>query len=462
MSRRTHREIVGAICLVAALAAGGCTTQVSPDRVSTSASASVASPSSSVVAAPQMIPQPDVGRLDVAPDADRVDLVVPVFPNPTTVDNPLFPVSQQESVLMLGHVDDLPFRTEVTLLPWTRVITWDGQAVETLVSQYVAFLDGRIEEVAFDYYAQADDGSVWYFGEDVYNFADGGIIDTLGTWLAGIDGPPAMIMPGSPQEGDVYRTENIPGLAFEEVTVKAVDQPLDGPLGTVDGGLIVEELHMEGDTEDKSFGPGYGEFYTAGGGDVEALAMAVPTDAASGATPDQLASLAAGRSDLFRAAGRRNWRAATSAMADVTRAWQSLRGGGDVPRLVKPVVDKAMKRLAAAVRSRESAAVRQTSIGIGQSILDLELRYQPASEVDLARFRLWTTQLLEDMAAKDAAAISGDQFTLDYIRDRVFHSLDAARRTRLDVALEELNTAIGDDKLTAAASIARELMRATH
>ena len=149
-------------------------------------------------------------------------------------------------------------------------------------------------------------------------------------------------------------------------------------------------------------------------------------------------------------------------MADVTRAWQSLRGGGDVPRLVKPVVDKAMKRLAAAVRSRESAGVRQTSIGIGQSILDLELRYQPASEVDLARFRLWTTQLLEDMAAKDAAAISGDQFTLDYIRDRVFHSLDAARRTRLDVGLEELNTAIGDDKLTAAASIARELMRATH
>ena len=37
---------------------------------------------------------------------------------------------------------------------------------------------------------------------------------------------------------------------------------------------------MDGGTEEKTFAPGYGEFYTAGGGDVEALALAVPTDAA--------------------------------------------------------------------------------------------------------------------------------------------------------------------------------------
>ena len=42
-------------------------------------------------------------------------------------------------------------------------------------AEYAAFLDGRIAEIAYDLYAQADDGSVWYFGEDVYNFADGAI-----------------------------------------------------------------------------------------------------------------------------------------------------------------------------------------------------------------------------------------------------------------------------------------------
>ena len=42
---------------------------------------------------------------------------------------------------------------------------------------------------------------------------------------------------------------------------------------------------MDGATEEKTFAPGYGEFYTAGGGDIEALALAVPTDAAEGDSP---------------------------------------------------------------------------------------------------------------------------------------------------------------------------------
>ena len=70
------------------------------------------------------------------------------------------------------------------------------------MSQYVAFLDGRIHEVAYDLYAQDDDGAVWYFGEDVFNFGDGVITDTHGTWLAGRVGPAAMIMPAEPKVGD--------------------------------------------------------------------------------------------------------------------------------------------------------------------------------------------------------------------------------------------------------------------
>src|SRR6266508_5614376 len=116
------------------------------------------------------IPQPVVPHLDVAPESQRVDLRMPTFSHPTEVTNPLFPVSRQASVLFLGHVDGKPFRTEVTLLPETRIVQWEGQRVETRVSQYMAYLGGRIQEVAYDLYAQADDGSVWYFGEDVADF----------------------------------------------------------------------------------------------------------------------------------------------------------------------------------------------------------------------------------------------------------------------------------------------------
>ena len=61
-----------------------------------------------------------------------------------------------------GRVDGKPFHTETTLLPQTRMIEWSpGQTVRARVSQYFAYVAGRVEEVALDYYAQADDGSVW-------------------------------------------------------------------------------------------------------------------------------------------------------------------------------------------------------------------------------------------------------------------------------------------------------------
>ena len=106
------------------------------------------------------IPQPKVTSLPVAGDANRRDLMLPTFSHPTQVTNPLFPVSNQASVLFTGTVDNKPFRTEVTLLPYTRVISWNGIQIEALISQYVAYSAGRVKEVAYDYYAQADDGSV--------------------------------------------------------------------------------------------------------------------------------------------------------------------------------------------------------------------------------------------------------------------------------------------------------------
>ena len=112
-------------------------------------------------------------------------------------------------------------------------------------------------EVALDWYAQADDGSVWYLGEDVFNYDAGVVADTHGTWQAGREGPAAMIMPGDPQVGNVYRPENAPGVVFEEVTVQSIDRTVHGPLGPIDGAIVTQELHMDATTEGKIFAPGY-------------------------------------------------------------------------------------------------------------------------------------------------------------------------------------------------------------
>jgi hypothetical protein len=406
--------------------------------------------------APATIPQPDVGDLAVAAESKRVDLAVPTFSEPTRVDNPLFPVSSQESVLLLGRVDGQPFRTEVTLLPDTRIIEWQGQQVEVLVSQYVAFLGGRLHEVAYDFYAQDDAGAVWYFGEDVFNFKDGFIADTHGTWIAGKDGPAAMIMPADPQVGDVYRPENIPGFVFEEVTVKAVDRMLNGPLGPVEGGLVIEELHMDGFTEGKSFGPGYGEFFTGGGGDVEALALAVPTDALSEPTPAELVTLETGAGDVFAAAGSKDWKAAEATVKEMTAAWEAVKAG-EVPDRLGPQMTRALTKLVGAVDGRRAAAARQAAIEVARWSLDLQLRHRPVAEIDLARFDLWVAQMLVDAAAGDAAAVNGDFFSLDYVRDRIQHALDEADLARINIVLEELNGAVADEDMAAVEETAGRL-----
>lgn len=414
-----------------------------------SAAWSVPSESTSCV----QIPQPDTGDLEVAPDSARVDLCLPTFSHPTQITNPLFPVSSQASVLLVGRVDGQAFRTEVTLLDHSRVIPWAGMQVEVAVSQYVAFLDGRIQEVAYDLYAQDDAGNVWYFGEDVYNFLDGSIGDTHGTWIAGVDGPAAMIMPADPQPGDVYRPENIPGFVFEEVTVKKTGQLFRGPFANASGALEISELHMDGTRERKTFAPGYGEFFTSGGGDTEALALAVPTDAAGDAMPAAVRKLARAATTAY-AAGMHDDAAAIDRAARSARvAWQSL-GRRDVPRLLRPLLERAVLRLDAAGDPERAA---EAAIDLARLTQDLRLRHRSTDAVDLLRFDTWLAQLLLDVRQRQLTAVRGDFFAIDYVRDRVRDSLGAGLRAGLDLALEELLESINEGDLGSVREVAGEL-----
>jgi hypothetical protein len=401
------------------------------------------------------IEQPSVADLAVAPESERVDLARPSFSNPTEITNPLFPVSRQASVLLVGTVDDRAFRTEVTLLPTPRIIEWEGMAVETLVSQYVAFLDGRLHEVAYDFYAQADDGSVWYFGEDVFNFADGAIVDTHGSWIAGADGPAAMIMPADPRVGDVFRPENIPGLVFEEVTVREVGVTLDGPFGPIEGGFATEELHMDGSREEKSFAPWYGEFYTSDGSDTEALAMAVPTDALDEPVPEVLETMGSAAADALAAARAGDWATSAAATDALTDAWG--RYDGPVPALLDPLVADAIAALSDAVTGRDANSAHQAVIDVGRLTLDVQLLYRPVPEVDLARFGLWASQLQLDAEEADDGAVNGDLFSLDYVRERIRQVLTADDGTRINALMEEIDGLVQDGDLAAVADAAEEL-----
>jgi hypothetical protein len=387
---------------------------------------------------------------------ERVDLLGPSFSNSTKIRNPLFPISRLRSAVLLGHVDGKPFRTETTLLPGAKTVAWNGRKIRVLLSQYLAYLDGRITEVALDRYAQANDGSVWYLGEDVFDYRNGAVAITEGTWLAGREGPGAMIMPAHPEVGDVYRTENVPGIVFEEVTVKSVGGTVTGPHGRVKGAMVASELHTDGTREDKIFAPGYGEFRTSGGGDLEALALAVPADARRGPVPGELHLLAIGATAILESSRVREWETAAATLARMRAAWKTLKAEAPPP-MIAARLSQALESLSAATKAHQAARLEQAAIDLGHSAYDLQLRYRPADEIDQARFELWTQQLRVDAAAGDLGAVSGDVAVLEWIRDRFAHALDPARRRGLDTRLHDLRSASDTKNLPAAADHAARL-----
>jgi hypothetical protein len=213
---------------------------------------------------------------------------------------------------------------------------------------------------------------------------------------------------------------------------------------------------MDGTTEDKTFAPGYGEFYTAGGGDVEALALAVPTDAASGPPPAELGDLYSGALDVFDAAQSKDWNAASSTVEKMIAAWETYEAGG-VPKMIEPRMTDALAALARAVDARGAAQAQQAAIDAAQWGLDLQLRYRPPAEIDLARFDLWAAQLTLDASAGDAGAVGGDVFTIGYIRDRILNTLDGTDVVRVDTEVQKLQVAAADDDLAAATDAAERL-----
>ena len=395
--------------------------------------------------------------LSLAPESERVDLVSPTFSKPTPITNPLHPTTDVTQVIMGGQVDGRPFRTEVTVLPGTKPIPWQGTTVDTAVVQYVAYSDGRIHEVALDWYAQADDGSVWYFGEDVSNFEDGKVADTNGTWIADDTTPAAMIMPASPGVGDVYRPENSPGIVFEQVRVEKVDQTVAGPTGDLNGAIEVMELHMDGTSEGKVFAPGYGEFSTGNpGGDLEVVSLASPIDSRQGPAPAEFSALSAAAGSVFEASAAADTERMTRASAALKAAWDAL-----LPMRIPPSMQTQMsadvESLMSATAAGDWPSAQSAALRIAQNETDLRLLYDRVIDVDLARVALWARQLPVDLGARDSGSVLADVAALERIWERTRPGVKATGA--MDARMRELRLSADVEDLTAVDRAAAALVQ---
>jgi hypothetical protein len=102
--------------------------------------------------------------------------------------------------------------------------------VVTFVVRDTAYVNGILVEDTLDYFAQDDDGSVWYFGELSYSYHyddDGNYLGTStgGSWVAdGVSNFPGYIMPSPELLASLdngYLQEVAPGVALDQADVLA-------------------------------------------------------------------------------------------------------------------------------------------------------------------------------------------------------------------------------------------------
>jgi hypothetical protein len=129
----------------------------------------------------------------------------------------------------------------VTTLAPTFVIA----GVECRQVRDVVTLAGELVEDTIDWYAQHQNGNVWYFGEVAKNYEDG-VLDNLdGSWRTGKDGAkPGIQMLANPTPETAYRQEFLINEAEDIAEVEALNRTITVPYGTFTGCLQTEETTL--------------------------------------------------------------------------------------------------------------------------------------------------------------------------------------------------------------------------
>jgi hypothetical protein len=195
----------------------------------------------------------------------------PTFTDPLNMTNTYMPFQLNGVKVFQGS--DHGAKTVVVdqYLAETRNFNWNGTTVECRVLREVAFEKGELVEISDNYFAQADDGTVYYFGEVVENYEDGVVTDNDGSWLvggptlptdpadAGNDTDPTVFMPANPEVGDVFKPEDLPGVVDETAEVVDVDVRVKVPAGRYEDAIKVQETSaLEPGTTFKWYAPGVG------------------------------------------------------------------------------------------------------------------------------------------------------------------------------------------------------------
>ena len=209
----------------------------------------------------------------------------PVFTHPLDITNAYMPFQPGGMKVFTGVDGESKTAVVDTYLTETRSFSWNGQTVECRILRETSFAAGKLLEIADNYFAQSDDGTVYYFGEVVDNYDGPVVADHHGSWLVG--GPvrpgdpaetavavnPAVFMPGKPELGDVFKPEDLFPLVDETARVVATAEKLRfNGLRFKDVLVLKETTQLSPAKEKKWYAPGVGVVMAASADELLQLA----------------------------------------------------------------------------------------------------------------------------------------------------------------------------------------------
>lgn len=150
--------------------------------------------------------------------------------NSNLITNAFLPFSEGSTATLEGEEDGESIRIEI------EVLTTDTVAgVNVRVVNEAEYIDDELAEDTMDWYAQADNGSVCYFGEDVTNYEEDGSTNSGGSWTADFDTAlPGIIMPAEDdiEVGAIYIQERVPDIAEDMSEITDIGEEIETDVAT--------------------------------------------------------------------------------------------------------------------------------------------------------------------------------------------------------------------------------------
>jgi len=179
-------------------------------------------------------------------------LAGPVFSHPLDITNVYAPFVPGATKSFEGT--DQGATTAVTddFTTVTRSFPLNGGTVTARLLEEIESADGTLSEISKNWFAQADDGGVYYFGETVDIYEGGVVTSHSGSWLVGGPGPgdppetatataPGLFMPASPQVGQQWKPEDLFPIVDETVTMLKGGVTINVAAGEMEGCILVKE-----------------------------------------------------------------------------------------------------------------------------------------------------------------------------------------------------------------------------